>query len=101
MSTRTDPAAASPTAIESLMTENRSFPPPESFMVHAHVKGEAEAEALRSAARSDPDAFWLEQARALVWHRPPTQGLDDSGHPFVRWFADGELNLTETCLDQH
>jgi acetyl-CoA synthetase len=88
-------------AIENLLSETRSFPPPESFRAQAHVKGEAGLDALRRAAAEDPAAFWLEQAGALRWSKPPTQALDDSDHPFVRWFADGELNLTESCLDRH
>ena len=57
-------------------------------------------------ARVDPDRFWLEQTRArLTWHTPPTMGLQGGYHdvalkPFT-WFADGRLNITETCLDAH
>jgi len=57
-------------------------------------------------AATNPDRFWLDVARARVrWHREPTLGLQGSYHtiqdgPFS-WFADGELNLTVTCLDQH
>ncbi len=27
--------------------------------------------------------------------------LDDSNHPFYKWFSDGELNLSVNCLDRH
>jgi len=66
-------------------------------------------EAWRAAwlqARNDPDAFWLAEARARVrWRKAPTEGLRGGYHtvheaPFT-WFADGRLNVTETCLDAH
>ena len=58
------------------------------------------------AARNDPDAFWLAEARSrLSWRKPPTRGLDGSFHTIaeqpISWFADGVLNVTESCLDQH
>jgi len=58
------------------------------------------------AARSNPDAWWLEITRTLVaWQTPPTRGLDGDYHtvkdgPFT-WFADGSLNVTESCVDRH
>ncbi|MCB9741399.1 MAG: acetate--CoA ligase [Alphaproteobacteria bacterium] len=57
-------------------------------------------------ARDNPDAFWLKVTRErLAWRRPPTEGLVGSYHevadgPF-RWFADGQLNVTESCVDRH
>ncbi|MCS6915543.1 MAG: acetate--CoA ligase [Myxococcales bacterium] len=87
--------------IESLLQERRTFPPPESFARAAHIPSAEAAAALRREAETDPDGFWLRQAAQLVWRRPPTRALDASCYPFVRWFDDGELNLTESCLDRH
>ena len=58
------------------------------------------------AARDDPDATWLRETRArLRWRRPPTVGLEGNFHDIadapIRWFSDGTLNITESCLDQH
>ncbi len=63
---------------------------------------------LRAAHRagSDPSGYWLQQARErLAWRTPPTVGLQGgyhtvAGEPFT-WFADGVLNVTESCLDRH
>ncbi|MGA8746955.1 MAG: acetate--CoA ligase [Solirubrobacterales bacterium] len=53
-------------------------------------------------AGADPEAWWLEQAKALLdWDRLPAQGLDDSSPPFYRWFEDGRLNASANCLDRH
>ena len=61
---------------------------------------------LVDEVRHDPDAFWVaETQRRLFWRTPPTQGLDGSFHDVaqqpITWFADGVLNVTESCLDRH
>ena len=86
--------------IESVLNEHRTFPSPDEFVRRAHLDPERAA-AMRRAAGADPEKFWAEQAQMLVWRKPFTQILDESQHPFVRWFSDGELNLTESCLDRH
>ena len=57
-------------------------------------------------ALNDPDEFWLRETRAsLVWMTPPTRGLEGDFHRVretpIRWFSDGVLNVTESCLDRH
>ncbi|MBK7151076.1 MAG: propionyl-CoA synthetase [Sandaracinaceae bacterium] len=49
----------------------------------------------------DPEAFWLEQSRAITWVTPPTRALDAARAPFYRWFPDGVLNTAYNCLDRH
>ncbi|HEX2772401.1 MAG TPA: AMP-binding protein, partial [Micromonosporaceae bacterium] len=50
---------------------------------------------------ANPNAFWLEAARAIDWERPPTQALDDANPPLYRWFTDGVLNTCHNALDRH
>jgi acetyl-CoA synthetase len=52
----------------------------------------------------DPNGFWAEQGKRLEWSTPYTQIKDvsfakDDLH--IRWFADGELNVTVNCIDRH
>ena len=59
--------------------------------------GPAELDRLNQQADSDPDGFWLEQAKRLTWSRFPTQAGDWSfAEPNfgIRWYADGTLNLS-------
>lgn len=52
----------------------------------------------------DPDGFWLERARDLEWMRFPTIGKQanfDQGTLSIKWFADGELNVSANCIDRH
>jgi acetyl-CoA synthetase len=86
-------------SIESVLTENRQFPPPAQFARAAHPDAQALQKLHEHAAR-DPAGFWGAQARAeLAWHRPFTQVLDDTRAPNYRWFADGQLNVSHACLD--
>ncbi|MEO5808478.1 MAG: AMP-binding protein, partial [Sphingomicrobium sp.] len=66
--------------------------------------GPAELAALRQQFATDPDGFWLDQAKRLDWVTPPTQAGDwnFAAQDFhVRWYADGTLNLAANCLDRH
>ena len=66
--------------------------------------GPAELAELNRFAESDPDEFWLEQAKRLTWNRFPKQAGDwsfDEANFGIKWYADGELNLSVNCLDRH
>jgi acetyl-CoA synthetase len=87
--------------IESVLLEERSFPPPPAFTAKAGLKP-ADLEKLRSAAAADHTTFWADLARKeLVWQQPFTVALDDSEAPNYRWFGDGRLNVSFNCLDVH
>ncbi len=88
-------------AIHSLSTERRLFPPPAKLAASAEVGSQAALDALCAEAERDPVAFWARQAALLDWSRAPTQILDESAAPFYRWYTDGQLNLTTSCLDRH
>ncbi len=89
-------------AIESVLVENRVFPPPAAAVASARVSGMAAYEALCRQADADFQGFWAQHARDnLIWHKPFTQVLDESNKPFYKWFADGQLNASYNCLDRH
>jgi acetyl-CoA synthetase len=88
------------TEIESVLKEERVFPPPAEFSAQSHVKSLAEYEKLYARSMEDPEGFWAEVARELHWFKPFTKVLDWKP-PFVRWFEDGQLNVSYNCLDRH
>ncbi|MCK4752395.1 MAG: AMP-binding protein, partial [Planctomycetes bacterium] len=93
-------------AIQSLMTENRTFPPPESIKSNAHINSDEEYKKMWEQSIKDPDGFWLEQAKSLAWFKEPTKSLEYTWDTKSRkiehtWFADGELNVSYNCLDRH
>jgi len=82
--------------------ESQLFPPPASFQAQAIVSGMESYRTLCASAAEDENTFWCQLAREqLHWHKPFTQGLDESNAPFYTWFADGELNVSYNCLDVH
>jgi acetyl-CoA synthetase len=88
-------------SLESILTEERVFAPPASFMARARIKP-ADYERLVQEAARDSEGYWARLAREeLAWSKPFTQVLDSSKAPNYRWFADGELNASANCLDVH
>jgi acetyl-CoA synthetase len=83
--------------IEALFDETRTFAPSAEFAAHAHISDQS----VVDQANADPEAYWADHARTLSWRRPFTEVLDWSQAPVARWFADGTLNVTESCLDRH
>ena len=77
------------------------YPIPSDF--HARI-GPRELAELNDLADCDPDRFWLDQARRLSWNKFPTKAGDwsfDKDDFRIRWYSDGELNLSVNCLDRH
>jgi acetyl-CoA synthetase len=88
-------------SIESVLLEERSFPPPPGFTAKAALKP-TDFEKLHAAAAADFAGFWANLARKeLVWQTPFTVALDDSRAPNYTWFSDGRLNVSFNCLDVH
>ncbi|SDY99094.1 acetyl-CoA synthetase [Lysobacter sp. yr284] len=52
----------------------------------------------------DPDAFWGRIAQRLDWFKPPSKIKNvsyDLGDFRIKWYEDGELNVSVNCLDRH
>ncbi len=50
----------------------------------------------------NPEAFWGNVADSFEWRKKPTQILNwNFAEPKIEWFKDGELNITENCIDRH
>jgi len=87
-------------AIESILNEKREFPALENAT--ANVAGMAGYQALQQRFADDFSGTWGEMAAGqLLWRKPFDTVLDESDAPVYRWFADGELNVSENCLDRH
>ncbi|MEQ1672225.1 MAG: AMP-binding protein, partial [Hyphomicrobium sp.] len=53
------------------------------------------------ACQRDPQAFWGEAARALVWSKPYDRVFDPAQGEYGRWFTGGECSTAYNCLDRH
>src|SRR5258706_5592553 len=88
--------------IESVLQEDRLFPPSAEFVKQANVSGAAAYQALCDEANGDFEGFWGRLGKEhVLWHKPFTKVLDESNAPFFKWFHDGELNASYNCLDRH
>jgi acetyl-CoA synthetase len=88
--------------IDSILVENRVFPPTADFVADATVSGMEAYRALYDEAERDPEGFWRRMANEnLRWRKPFSRVLDESQAPFYKWFDDGELNVSENCIDVH
>ena len=93
-------------AIDSLMSEKRTFPPPPAIRSTAYISSEEQYQKMWEKSIKDSDGFWLEMAKNLAWFKEPTKGLEytwDTKNRKIEhiWFADGELNVAYNCLDRH
>ena len=82
--------------LDTLLSEQRRFPPSAAFASAANGKA-----GLYQAAERDREGFWAEQAQLIDWHRPFQKVLDYSTPPFARWFVGGETNLCHNAVDRH
>jgi propionyl-CoA synthetase len=58
-------------------------------------------QAAHDRSLNDPEGFWGDAARDLVWTKPWDKVLDDSNAPMYRWFTGGELNTCYNAVDRH
>jgi acetyl-CoA synthetase len=87
-------------AIESVLSEDRVFPPPVRFAANAHIKSFEEYERLYAEAAADVPAFWAKQAEELHWFKKWDTVLEWN-EPFAKWFGGGKINISYNCLDRH
>ncbi len=79
------------------------YPVPAEFAARARYNAETYARDYAESV-SDPDGFWKRVAGRIDWFKFPTQIRDVSFNVEdfrIRWYADGELNVSVNCLDRH
>ncbi|MFN0073869.1 MAG: acetate--CoA ligase [Chloroflexota bacterium] len=83
--------------IDALLQETRRYEPSAAFTAQAHWNDAS----IYNRADQDFQGFWAQMAREnLDWFKPFTQVLEWDA-PWVKWFADGELNISYNCVDRH
>jgi acetyl-CoA synthetase len=68
-----------------------------------HMDGE-KYDSMYAESIADPEAFWAKHGKRLNWIKPYSQVKDVSyefGNVSIKWFKDGELNVSANCIDRH
>ncbi len=76
---------------------------PADFAARARL-GKEDYRRLYAESMIDPDGFWSRMGQRIDWIRPYTKVRDvsfDAKDFRVRWFYDGQLNVSYNCLDRH
>ena len=84
------------------MSDSRVHPVQESWRSDTQIDLET-YRAWYARSVSDPDGFWGEHGRRLDWFKPYTKVKNASfdGDVSIKWFEDGELNVSYNCIDRH
>ncbi len=57
---------------------------------------------MHAQSIENPNEFWAEQAKRIEWINKPTIIKNASFDPVdIKWFEDGILNVTTSCIDRH
>jgi acetyl-CoA synthetase len=51
----------------------------------------------------EPEKFWAKHGKRIEWFKPFTKVKNTSftGKVAIKWFEDGELNVSANCIDRH
>lgn len=85
------------------MSDSDLHPVTDAWAKSAHINNEKYLE-MYQASVNDPDAFWAEHGKRVDWIKPFTKVKNtsfDYDNVSVKWFEDGELNVSANCVDRH
>ena len=84
----------------------KSFPIAAEFVAAANTTAEKYAKDYQQSIESPEanDAFWAKRAELIDWIKKPTK-ISDVSYDLedfrIKWYEDGELNISVNCLDRH
>ncbi|MDV2859536.1 acetate--CoA ligase [Psychrobacter sp. CAM01] len=84
----------------------KSFPVTDDFLAAANTSAEQYQTDYQQSIESPEsnDAFWAQRAELVDWIKKPTKISDvnyDLDDFRIKWFEDGQLNVSVNCLDRH
>jgi acetyl-CoA synthetase len=82
---------------------SKLYPVSPDFAARSRVRA-ADYEKLYAESVTDNEGFWGRIGQRLDWIKPYSKIKDvsyDAKNLHVRWFHDGQLNLSANCLDRH
>src|SRR5271154_7486799 len=80
-------------SIETMLLEERRYPPPEEFAAQANAKPDI--------YDRDFDQFWETEGRERISWFEPFDRLYEWELPYAKWYLGGKLNVSYNCVDRH
>ncbi|PST85671.1 acetate--CoA ligase [Photobacterium sp. NCIMB 13483] len=85
------------------MSEVHIYPVDNAIANNAHINHDQYREMYQQST-VNPQGFWRQHGQIIDWITPYTKVKNtsfDSGHVSIKWFEDGELNVSSNCIDRH
>lgn len=85
------------------MSDKKIYPVISEFAKQSNLNKD-DYQAMYKQSLDEPDAFWREQAKILDWIKPFKTVKNtsfDEHNVSIKWFEEGELNVSANCLDRH
>jgi len=82
---------------------SKLYPVAANFAAKARID-QSTYDRLYAESISDPESFWRRVGKRIDWIKPYSKIKDvsyDANDLHIRWFYDGELNVSANCLDRH
>lgn len=79
------------------------YPVPQEWAERALVDNDKYL-AMYQASIDDPESFWREHGQRISWMTPYTKVKNtswDADNLSIKWFEDGNLNVSANCIDRH
>ena len=90
--------------VETLLTEERVFPPPQEFAEKARIKSREQYDQMWRKSIENPDEFWGEMAEEHIdWYKKwdAVEEYSFVDDVYVRYYRGARLNASYNCLDRH
>lgn len=85
------------------MSDIHVYPVNQDIAINAHADEDKYREMYQQSV-INPEGFWREHGQIVDWITPYTKVKNtsfDTGHVDIKWFEDGELNVSANCIDRH
>lgn len=85
------------------MSEVHIHPVKENILQQTHADNDTYLSIYQESV-NDPQGFWAKHGKIVDWIKPFTQVKNTSFEPgniSIKWFEDGQLNVSANCIDRH
>ena len=82
---------------------DKLYPVPETLQANGIIS-EEQYNAMYQESVTNPDKFWGEHKNIIDWYKEPTiikNTTFDPENVSIKWFEDGQLNVSYNCIDRH